>query len=67
MKAQWIVTTDGSPVAGTNAYTRRRAIALFCGGRVFGWLQFSAAGYEVVRVELKSALRQKAKNPRIKR
>lgn len=67
MKAQWIVTIDGDPVVGTNAYTRRSAIAIFCSRSAYGWSYWRSAGYDVVRVQLKSAVRKIAENARIKR
>lgn len=56
MHQQWIVTIDGEPVAGTNAYTRKDAIDKFCDQGCRGepsWKDYRAAGYAVIKVSLK--------------
>lgn len=56
MKAQWIITVDGYPVVGTNAYSRKDAISRWLEEREESWKSFREAGYEAVKVELKQAV-----------
>lgn len=48
----WIITIDGSPVAGTIAYTRKDAVNSFCTGESEPWKYWRGCGYDVKRIAI---------------